>query len=258
MFSRLFGSKKQEKITTSYNGQPLVDDFSFLGADMHSHFIPGIDDGAQTVEDSLELVRRMQQLGYNKIITTPHIKYDHYPNSSAIIQNGLQELHEAMQREGLNIPVRAAAEYYIDDHFMSLLDSEPLLTVWKNEVLVEISFMFEPIQLDDIIFRITSKGYQPIMAHPERYPYYHHDLDKYENLKNRGCYLQMNINSLTGYYGKQVKQVAEKMFKMGMYDYVGTDMHHTKHTEVVERISQDKDLMALLQSKPLRNPLIEF
>lgn len=258
MFSRLFGSKKQEKITTSYNGQPLVDDFSFLGADMHSHFIPGIDDGAQTVEDSLELVRRMQQLGYNKIITTPHIKYDHYPNSSAIIQNGLQELHEAMQREGLNMPVRAAAEYYIDDHFMSLLDSEPLLTVWKNEVLVEISFMFEPIQLDDIIFRITSKGYQPIMAHPERYPYYHHDLDKYENLKNRGCYLQMNINSLTGYYGKQVKQVAEKMFKMGMYDYVGTDMHHTKHTEVVERISQDKDLMALLQSKPLRNPLIEF
>lgn len=258
MFSRLFGSKKQEKITTSYNGQPLVDIFSFLGADMHSHFIPGIDDGAQTVEDSLELVHRMQQLGYNKIITTPHIKYDHYPNSSAIIQNGLQELHEAMQREGLNIPVRAAAEYYIDDHFMSLLDSEPLLTVWKNEVLVEISFMFEPIQLDDIIFRITSKGYQPIMAHPERYPYYHHDLDKYENLKNRGCYLQMNINSLTGYYGKQVKQVAEKMFKMGMYDYVGTDMHHTKHTEVVERISQDKDLMALLQSKPLRNPLIEF
>src|SRR5690606_3980765 len=105
-----------------------------------SHFIPGIDDGAKTVEDSLELVRRMQQLGYDKIITTPHVKYDHYPNTSSIIQNGLHELQEAMQREGLNIPVRAAAEYYIDDHFMSLLDSEPLLTVWKNEVLVEISF----------------------------------------------------------------------------------------------------------------------
>ena len=112
--------------------------------------------------------------------------------------------------------------------------------------------------LDEIIFRITSKGYQPIMAHPERYPYYHHDLDKYENLKDRGCFLQMNINSLTGYYGKQVKQVAEKLFNMGLYDYVGTDMHHTKHTEVVERISQDKGLMALLQSKPLRNSLIEF
>lgn len=258
IFSKLFGSKQQEKITVGYNGQPLVNDFSFLGTDMHSHFIPGIDDGAQNVNDSIELITRLHGMGYQRIITTPHIKFDHYPNTSAIIQNGLEEVRAELAARGLNIPVHAAAEYYIDDHFMNLLDSEPLLTVWKNEVLVEISFMFEPIQLNEILYRIVSKGYHPIMAHPERYMYYHYDLEKYENLRDRGCYLQLNLNSMLGYYGKGVKQVAEKLFSMGMYDYIGTDMHHTKHADVVQTISQTPDLMALLQSKPLRNPLIQL
>lgn len=258
MFSRLFGSKKKEKIEFAYNGQPLVNDMSFLGADMHSHFLPGIDDGAQTIEDSIELITQMQQLGYKRIVTTPHIKVDNYPNTSNIILSQLAEVKHALAERGINMPIHAAAEYYIDDYFLTLLDTEPLLTIWKNEVLVEISFMFEPIQLGEIIFRLTSRSYQPIMAHPERYMYYHQDFDKYEELKNRGCYLQMNINSLMGYYGKAVKQVAEKLFSMGMYDYVGSDMHNIKHAEVVHSITQKQDIMALLQSKPLRNPLIQF
>lgn len=257
MFSRLFGSRK-EKITTAYNGAPLKNDLSFLGADMHSHFIPGIDDGAQTIEDSIELITQLQALGYKRIVTTPHIKVDHYPNTTAIIQNGLADVRLALAQRGIDIPVHAAAEYYIDDYFLNLMDNEPLLTVWKNEVLVEISFMFEPIQLNEIIFKLTSMGYQPIMAHPERYMYYHHDMEKYENLRDRGCYLQLNINSLMGYYGKPVKQVAEKLFAMGLYDYVGTDMHNVKHADVVQAIAASPDMMAMLQSKPLRNPLIQF
>lgn len=257
MFSKLFGSKKKEKIETQYNGSPLVDDFSFLGADMHSHFIPGIDDGAQTVDESIEMITRMHQMGYSRIVTTPHIKVDHYPNTRETIEAGLAELKQAMAERGIDIPVHAAAEYYIDDHFLNLLENEPLLTIWKNEVLVEISFMFEPVQLNDIIYRICSKGYQPIMAHPERYLYYHQNFDKYEELKNRGCYLQMNLNSLTGYYGKQVKQTAEKLFSMGMYDYAGSDMHNIKHTDVVQGIQQNPDILPLLQSKPLRNILIQ-
>lgn len=258
MFSRLFGSKKKDKIEVAYNGNPLVNDFSFLGADLHSHFIPGIDDGAQTVDDSIEMITRLQQMGYSRIVTTPHIKVDHYPNTRETIENGLAVLKEEMVARGINIPIHAAAEYYIDDHFMQLLNSEPLMTVWKNEVLVEISFMFEPVQLVDIIFQMTSAGYQPIMAHPERYMYYHTNFDKYQELRDRGCYLQMNINAIAGYYGKEVKKVAEKLFDMGLYDYVGSDMHHIKHTDVVQSIQQNEDLMALLQSKPLRNPLIQF
>lgn len=258
MFSRLFGSKKKEKAETDYNGNPLRTDFSFLGTDIHSHFIPGIDDGAQTMEDSIEMISRLQQMGYSRIVTTPHIKVDHYPNTSEIILGGLAELKAELANRGINIPIHAAAEYYIDDYFMQLLDTQQLLTVWKNEVLVEISFMFEPVQLSEIIFRMTSMGYQPIMAHPERYMYYHHDMDKYEELKNRGCYLQMNINAITGYYGKEVRKVAEKLLSMGMYDYVGSDMHNTKHTDVVRDIQENEELMGLLQSHPFRNNMIQF
>lgn len=258
MFSKLFGSKKKERITEAYDGSPLVNDFSFLGADMHSHFIPGIDDGAQTLEDSIELLTRMQNMGYKKVVTTPHIKVDSYPNTPSSILGGLAVVKEAVQEAGLDIQVHAAAEYFIDDTFLELLENEPLLTLWKNEVLVEISFMFEPVQLNEIIFKLTSKGYQPIMAHPERYAYYHNNFDKYEELKNRGCYLQMNLNALTGYYGKPVKQVAEKLFSMGMYDYVGSDMHHIQHADIMQRMTGDDELLPLLQSKPLRNRLIEF
>lgn len=258
MFSKLFGSKKKEKITQAYNGNPLVNDLSFIGVDMHSHFIPAIDDGSQSIEESIDLVLNMQQLGYKKIVTTPHIKVDHFANTPGTILNGLADLKEALKERGIDMPIHAAAEYYIDDYFLNLLDTEQLLTVWKNEVLVEISFMFEPINLNDIIFKLTSKGYQPIMAHPERYMYYHHDFDKYEELKDRGCYLQMNLGAIAGYYGKQVKQVAEKLFDMGLYDYIGTDMHNLKHAEVAHSVLSNPDLLAKLQSKPLRNPLIQI
>ena len=259
MFSRLFGSKKKEEITQAYDGAPLVDDFSFLGADMHSHFIPGVDDGAQTVEDSIDLILRMQELGYNRIVTTPHIKVDHYPNTPHTIGAGLEEVKQAMAERGIHMPIHAAAEYFIDDYFVQLLNSdEPLLKVWGNEVLVEISFMFEPLQLGEVIFNMQTKGYTPIMAHPERYMYFHQDLDKYEELKNRGCYLQLNINSLTGYYGKPVKLVAEKLLDLGWYDYCGSDMHHIKHAEVLQSVAQRHEMIAKLQSKPFRNRMIQF
>lgn len=260
MFSRLFGSKKkQETITQAYDGSPLIDNFSFLGTDMHSHFVPGIDDGAQTVEDSIALIQRMQQMGYSQIVTTPHIKVDHYPNTPFTINTALDELKQEMAARGINMPIRAAAEYYLDDYFVQLLNSdEPLLTVWGNEVLVEISFMFEPLQLSEVLFSLQAKGYTPIMAHPERYLYYHQDFDKYEELKNRGCYLQLNINSLTGYYGKPVKQVAEKLLDLGWYDYCGSDMHHIKHADVLQSIADREEMIAKLQSKPFRNKMIQF
>ncbi len=257
MFSRLFGSKK-EKITEAYDGSPLVDDFSFLGADMHSHFIPGIDDGAQTVEDSLYMIERMREMGYTRVVTTPHIKVDHYPNTPATINNGLEVLKQAMAQHGINFPVHAAAEYFIDDYFLGLIDNQPLLTVRENEVLVEISFMFEPFNLNDIIFKMQNAGYRPIMAHPERYGYYHHNLDKYRELKDRGCFLQLNVNALTGYYGKPVKQVAEKLLEDGMYDYCGSDMHHAKHAEVLESIKNRPEILNLLQAYPFRNKMIHL
>src|SRR5690242_17885218 len=113
MFS-LFSRKKKDEETPITPAK----DLSFLVTDIHSHFIPGIDDGAQTIDDSIALVQAMKEMGYQSIITTPHIKFDHYPNTTEIIQNGLQELHRALAERHIDMKVKAAAEYFIDDHFM--------------------------------------------------------------------------------------------------------------------------------------------
>lgn len=248
-FSRKKDSKTVEATTT------LKADFSFLGTDMHSHFIPGIDDGAQTVEDSLNLIRFMQESGYTSIVTTPHIKFDHYPNTSQTINNGLDAVRQALHANGINMPVKAAAEYYIDDHFMHLLDTEPLLTIHNNEVLVELSFMFEPIRLNDIFFKIQAAGYKPILAHPERYAYYHENPEVFRSLTDRGIKLQLNALAITGYYGRSIKQCAEWLLENHLYSYCGTDMHHMQHAANLQKLGESKAL-AQLQQYPFLNAQI--
>jgi len=252
MFSKLFGSKNK---TEQKNVSPQGANWSFLQTDMHSHLVPGIDDGAQTVEDSIALIRSLQEMGYTRIVTTPHIKSDYYPNDPAIIQSGLNTLQQALTEQGIHFPVKAAAEYYVDERFMEMLDSGPLLTIHHNEVLIEFSFSFEPIRLMDIIFRIQTKGYKPIIAHPERYNYYHQKPQAFKELKDRGCLLQLNALSITGYYGKSVKDVAEKLLQERLYDYCGSDMHHLRHADSMKKLTESK-AFSLLYNYPFLNSAI--
>jgi protein-tyrosine phosphatase len=256
MLSRLFGSRKKEETTNTY-ATAQSGNWSFLKTDMHSHLIPGIDDGSPTIEDSIAMIRQLQRMGFESIVTTPHIKFDFYPNNPAIIQNGLKELQQAMNEQGLHVPIRAAAEYYMDDHFMQLLDAGTLMPIQDNEVLVEFSFVFEPIMLHETLFKIQTKGLKPIIAHPERYNYYHLKPDMYQSLKDRGCMLQLNTIALTGYYGKGVKDTAVKLLKEGLYDYCGTDMHHMRHAETMEKLMQSKNF-ELVQNYPFRNAAIKW
>ncbi len=244
MFSKLFGSKKKEQ------GANVADknyNWGFVGIDMHSHLIPGVDDGAQTVEDSIELVKRMMGMGFRAAVTTPHVKHDHYPNTTDTINTGLTVLRNALHEQGINFPIRAAAEYYIDDTFIEMLETQPLLTITDNQVLVELSFMMEPMGLSDILFKIQTLGYKPILAHPERYQYMHDRPHLYEELRNRGCYLQLNTNSLTGYYGKGVKHMAEQLLQQGLYDYCGSDMHHVKHADVLQSVLRSSKVELMMQ-----------
>jgi tyrosine-protein phosphatase YwqE len=240
MFSRLFGPKK-EKDPYRDLALPEKASWSVLGADMHSHFIPGIDDGAKTIEDSLTLLRGMAELGYKTVITTPHIMIDYYANTSEIINNGLLAVQQALKENNIDLTLRAAAEYYIDDHFTHLLETEALLTIHKKEVLVEFSMMYEPPMLAEVLFNMQKNGYRPIIAHPERYVFFHRDISKYQELKDRGCLLQMNMLAISGYYGQNIKAVAEKLMAKGLYDYVGTDMHHEKHAAMVKAMARSKD-----------------
>lgn len=240
MFSKLFNRKKQEEDPD--NSQlPENANWSFLGADMHSHFIPGIDDGAKTMDDSIALIRAMKEMGYKTIITTPHVMIDYYPNTRQIIENGLTAVQNAVQQHNLDIVVKAAAEYYIDEYFIRLLDTEPLLTVYNKEVLVEFSMLYEPPMLFDVIFKMQAAGYHPIIAHPERYLFFHKNFNKYRELKDRGCLFQLNMLSITGHYGRNIKMIANDLLAKQLYDYCGSDMHHEKHAAILKAMAGTKD-----------------
>lgn len=240
MFSRLFRRNRGERDERDEQPIPENASFSFLGADMHSHFVPGIDDGAKTVEDSITLLKGMEAMGYRSVVTTPHVMIDFYPNTNQTIRQGLEILRDAAKANNINLNINAAAEYYIDEYFMELVKKEPLLTVHKNEVLVEFSMMFEPPMLNNALFQMQGAGYRPILAHPERYISLHKNFDRYQELKDRGCLFQLNLLALTGYYGGGVMSAANRLLEMGMYDYAGTDMHHEKHLANVSQMLKNK------------------
>lgn len=196
--------------------------------DMHSHLLPGIDDGVDSLESSIEVIRGFSNLGYKKLITTPHIMHDFYRNDPTIILPLLDEVREAIQTEKIDIELDAAAEYYLDEYFMEILDSEEkLLSFGDNYVLFELSFMTKPLILREAIFKMQTKGYKPVLAHVERYQYFHKTFNELSELKNTGLLYQLNLLSLAGYYSKNVKQMAQKLVSAGMIDFVGSDCHNS-------------------------------
>ncbi len=239
MFSRFFrrGNSEQEKSDALV---PSDADWSFLGADIHSHFVPGIDDGAKTIEDSLTLLRAMEAMGYKKIVTTPHVMSDFYPNNSQKILAGLQTIQDAARENNINLEISAAAEYYIDETFTELMEREPLLTITKKQVLVEFSMLYEPPMLNSALFNMQTAGYKPIIAHPERYMFFHNKFERYRELRDRGCLLQLNLLSISGYYGRNIMEVALRLLEKGMYDYCGSDMHHEKHAAALKGMLHSK------------------
>lgn len=232
-------------------------DWSFLGADMHSHFLPGIDDGAKTLEESLALVRAMVDMGYKTIITTPHTMIDFYPNTTQSITNAFNLLRDAIKAQNIPVSIKAASEYYIDEHFIHLLDTEPLLTIYNNEVLVEFSMLYPPPMLHDVLFKMISSGYRPVIAHPERYGFLHNNFNKYSEMRDRGCLFQLNMLSVSGYYGRNIKNVALQLLSKNMYDYCGSDAHHQKHAEALRNITGTKDYFTFAQY-PFLNPRLCF
>lgn len=196
--------------------------------DIHSHLLPGIDDGAATVEDTLFLTRELQQLGFEQCITTPHIMSSVWENTPESIQSAFQTAQSALGNHQ-NILSDYGAEYLIDPAFVKLFQHGQLLTLKDNLVLVEISYLNPPIQLYDILFDLQIAGYKPVLAHPERYPYYHQKFNEYYKLKNAGCLFQLNLLSSVGYYGIEVAKAAEALIEKGLIDFVGSDVHHENH-----------------------------
>lgn len=244
VFSKLFGKKEPDL--------GLVD-LSVLGTDIHSHFIPGIDDGAQTLEQSLELLASMAELGYRKVITTPHSMADGYKNSPEIILGGLEKLRAGVREAGINIEVDAAAEYYLDHALEQQVVAETVLTFGNNYLLFELPFIGEPAMLRQVVFQMQTQGYRPVLAHPERYSFWHNEFERFTDLKDRGVMFQLNMVALSGAYGPQAKQIAERMIDAGYYELVGSDCHNMNHVQAIHNTLTRPYLHKLIASGKLLN-----
>jgi tyrosine-protein phosphatase YwqE len=201
---------------------------------MHSHLIPGIDDGVHDLESSLALIRGLIDLGYRKIITTPHINADFFPNTPAIIGEGREVVEAELRRQQIGVEFGAAAEYLMDDHFTRALSlGQGFLTLKDNLVLVELSFAVPAINLREIIFDLQLRGYQPVLAHPERYLYFAGNKGWYEQLRDAGCLFQLNLLSFSGHYGAEAQQLAQYLVKKKYVEFLGTDIHSQKHLDLI-------------------------
>lgn len=238
-----------------FKSEPKLDpiNLSEFGSDIHSHLIPGIDDGSPNMETSVKLVKKFVALGYKKVVTTPHIMCDYYNNTPDKILKGLDELREELFRQNITVDISAAAEYNLDDGLQTLIDKKDILTFGDNHVLFELPFMQEPRNLQEIIFNFQMAGYKPILAHPERYTFWYDEFEKYDELKSRGVLLQMNLLSLTNHYSPQTRKVAEKMVDANLVDAVGTDCHRIEHLMMLEDHLNLKHIHKLANQEKLLN-----
>ena len=227
-----------------------ITDISWLGIDMHSHILPGIDDGSPDVSTSLRFVKALAGLGFNHSIATPHIFKELYPNNFATIASAKLALQQAITEAGISFKLESAAEYMVDQDFN--LDTE-ICSLQSKYLLIEMSYLNESPNIIQQIFNVEIKGYKPILAHPERYIFYFKDHSKLKLFKEKGCLLQLNLLSITGYYGKEVKQLAEYLLKENMYDLAGTDLHHDKHLTMLTNAVESGKLYDLIGNYPFKN-----
>jgi protein-tyrosine phosphatase len=245
----MFGlfKKKESKRTVSF-------DYSTVVTDMHSHVLPGIDDGAQNVEESIFLIKKMMALGIKKIIATPHVMIDYYRNDAESIGNALAILKAELENQKIDIDISAAAEHYLDETFEKRIEDRKVFTMGDNYALFEISFINQPPNVIHTIQKLQDSGYKPILAHPERYGYM--TIEQLKTIRNWGCDLQLNTISLTGYYGKQAKKIAEEMIDNQMVDFISSDMHHPRHAAAFEHALTMPYLEKLLFDYPLKNVML--
>ena len=221
--------------------------------DIHSHILPGIDDGAKNIEESLELISKMKNLGFSKIIATPHTYNGLYNNTNDSIKKAYRKLKS---KKINNIKLDFASEYMLDDTIIEKARDNSLLCIKDNYLLVEMSYMSAPNNLFEIIYELQVNGYTPVLAHPERYRFFHSNFKKFLRLKKIGCLFQANILSSVDFYGEDIRRFLDKLLQKGMIDFVGSDIHNTSH---VSKFNQKKRIknIELFKKVILRNRKFE-
>lgn len=243
-FSKLFNSTPETTLTK--------DD---VHIDMHSHFLPGIDDGSESLGQSIELIKQATSLGIKSFVFTPHIMNDCYKNSYQTIKPVFDALNSELSKQNIAVKTEFAAEYYLDEWFIEQVQHniDSLLTFGDRYILIETSFMNKPNQLENIFFTLLSKGFKPILAHPERYTYAYNDFSIYDDWISRGILLQLNTISITGYYSPMAKKAAKYLIENKMISFTGTDCHGARHLDNLEKAKKLPLYAQLINTNNLLN-----
>ena len=228
----------------------VVSDISWLGVDIHSHILPGIDDGSKDIDQTLRYIGEMNELGFEKLFFTPHIFSELYPNSPETILPRLDEVRNELKSRNHAIPVGAAAEYMINEDFTV---EDNLMTLPDNHILIEMSYLSETPNIEQVIFELQIKGYKIVLAHPERYNFYHNAQQRFHRLKEMGCLMQLNLLSVVGYYGKEVKLASEYLLQNKLYDLAASDLHHDKHLALLTQAVRTGKLYTILGNYEFKN-----
>lgn len=246
MLSKLFKNFKKKDFNLE----------DFYTTDLHSHLIPAIDDGVKSLDESIAIIKNMKDLGYKKIITTPHIMSHRFPNTKDTIYPGFELVKNELSKQNIDIEFEVAAEYYFDEYFIEKIREKDLLTIGDNYVLFELSYTSTPFGLEQVVFELLQNGYNPILAHPERYTYYSNSLEKYHALKDLGLFFQINLNSLHKFYGAKPKLAAEYLVNNSLVDFVGSDIHAMKYFDSLKSFMQGGKLSEVFEKNQIKNSFI--
>ncbi len=254
MESETIWQRLKQRLFSAGQSSPEADtDGCFWQVDIHSHLLPGVDDGVTNWEQSLVCLRQMVEWNIRKVVTTPHVSRDWYPNKAEDLRRGQRTLQALADEHQLPLTIEVAAEYMLDDFFPDLLASGEVLGFGKERyLLVETGWASAPMHLDSLLFRIQTQGFTPLLAHPERYSYYHDDEPALARLREAGCLFQLNWLSLTGRYGRRVRKQAQRLLQRGWVDFVGSDLHRPADLEALAALFTT-DEFRLLREQPLRN-----
>lgn len=225
-----------------------------LSVDLHSHLLAGLDDGVKNFAEAEAVIIDLLEMGFKKLITTPHIMSDTYRNEPRGIQKGLDELKFHLANKGTNVELEAAAEYYLDEFlYTKIINKESLLTFGDKHLLFETNFISEPLQMKEFIFQASSQGYRLVLAHPERYGYM--TMEKAEDFKNRGVLFQLNSLSIGGLYSKSVQKMAIQLIDKGWVDFLGSDCHNPVQSKMLKSLQENRHYQKACSLPLLNNTL---
>ena len=208
--------------------------------DVHSHILFGIDDGSRTISESIELLKKLKSVGFNNVILTPHFILDSTYNSNYEANIKIyNELKERLLNENIDINIYLGNEIFIDKNVPTLLEKNIITSLNGTKyVLVEFPMHNKLLNLEDMLYEIRSRGYEVVIAHPERYDAIKEDYSIVDTLREDGFLFQSNYSSILGYYGKDSIKLLKYMLKRHYIDFLGTDIHRIEKTYVIDNFKK--------------------